>query len=147
MERFTNGVNKDTVLDFGFKQPGVREGESLFEIIKAYIERNSKTKYGIRDQVVVIYEITTTNDDGCEVKVPLPQRYLASNYRDSHLAKMVYQLLGRPIGKRFDVEDLVGITGVAEIRHNTSAEGDIYANVERIVSVNNLQDTFLSGSF
>ena len=140
-------TTNDTILDFGSKQPKIKAGERHFEITKVYVERNCKTKYGIRDRVVVIYDIATTDDLGNEITVPLTQRYLASDYAESHFAKTVYRLLGRAVGKRFDVKDLVGITGIAIISHNTTQAGDIFANIDCFVKVNQTEEMLLAGSF
>ena len=143
----TTTLEDDTILDFGSKQPKIKAGERHFEITKAYVERNCKTKYGVRDRVVVIYDITTTDDLGNEITVPLTQRYLASDYAESHFAKTVYRLLARPVGKRFDVQDLVGITGIAVVSHNTTQAGDIFANIDCFVKVDQTEEMLLAGSF
>ena len=126
---------RTTVLDFGGKQPAIPVGQHPFRIADAYVECNCTTKFGIRDRAVIVFEMTLADSIGNSVFIPLRQSYLASNYPESGFVRLVFQLTGTSVGRRFDVASLINITGQAQVEHKTNDVGDTYANVTQIVSV------------
>lgn len=55
-----------------------------------------------------------------------------SNHPGSRFDELVFSATGRHVGKVFDIADLIGITGIAEIIHYTRENGDVYEQVASI---------------
>ncbi len=122
----------NTVLTFDAITPSAPEGIAPFKITGAYLEKNIKTDWGLRDRAVIEFTLNIKNEEGSIEIVVINSRYLVSNYKKSAFYKFVLDALDRPIGKRFDLKDLIGVSGMAKIVHNTTEDGDTYANIGSI---------------
>lgn len=137
---------KDTFVDFNCHKPAVPEGSWPFEIVDAYIERNCDTKYGKRDRVVIVYglQIESEGDEPSKI-TELKQKYLVSNHSTSQFATLILALTGRAIGHGIELSNLIGIRGVAGITHNTSINGDTFANITELSDIVQVEQRLVSG--
>lgn len=116
----------DLTLDFRH-MPSVDAGEYRFSDSSVALQRNHPTRFGIRNQVALTFLLELPAGT-----LPLEQKYIASNSKDAQFNRIVTQMLGQPVGKTFDCRALVGRTGKLRVIHNTTAEGDTFANVEQV---------------
>ncbi|WDL99192.1 hypothetical protein [Alicyclobacillus sp. ALC3] len=120
------GDSSDMILDFTYKT-SMPAGDFLFSDTDVQIHRNQSTRYGIRHQVVVTFHVELPTGT-----LLVDRKFMASKSSVSQFYRFVVQMLGRAVGKTFDCCELAGMTGMLRIVHNTSDEGDTYANVEQV---------------
>ncbi|MHB1681196.1 MAG: hypothetical protein ACYCYO_00010 [Bacilli bacterium] len=121
-----SAADSDMVLDLRHV-PAVQPGVYKFSDTSVELNRNHATRVGIRDQVVVTFDVELPTGT-----LPLKQRYIASNYQSSLFNRLVVELVGHTVGKSFDCRELAARSGMLKVVHNTSADGDTFANVEHV---------------
>ncbi|MNG41906.1 hypothetical protein D3C84_1314110 [compost metagenome] len=46
--------------------------------------------------------------------------------------KLIFGVTGKPVGKRFDLDSLLGAEVMIQIKHNVTADGDTFDNVDSV---------------
>lgn len=127
-----NTTNNSTVFNFDAREAMIPKGSIPFNITGVEVERNCTTQYGIRDRAIVEYTFNVRDDNNILKPIVIKQRYLVSNHPGSRFDELVLSAIGRHVGKVFDIADLVGVTGIADITHYTRENGDVYEQVASI---------------
>ena len=82
-----------------------------------------ETRFGVRDQIVVKFDV-----NGTSVRKP----YNRSLHPKSALYELIFELVG-DVGKEFDVAELEGKPCRVTIVHRTTDSGDVWENVDRVM--------------
>lgn len=129
----SNEQQLGTVVTFEPKKALLPSAQFYSNTSNATIEWNVPTRYGLRNRLVLTYDIHKPNDSGKTEIIKLKQRYLLSKSPTSTFAKLYKELTGLPVGNSVDVSELVGKECFVKIAHNTNDAGDIFDNVEEVI--------------
>lgn len=114
------------IITRSLRQPKLEEGVHDAVIESVVTEDGVQTKFGIRDQIVVTFDI-----EGLSVK----RRYTKSLDSRSAFYAVVGELEG-DVPHRYDATDLEGRECRVTIVHRTTDAGDVWENVERVMKPN-----------
>jgi hypothetical protein len=95
------------------------------------VQANCPTAFGLKTKVAVTFEVEKPTSTGIEL-VPHKEYFLASKSPESKFGKMVFGVTERPVGNRFDLDSLLGVDIMIQFKHNVSADGDTYDNVDSV---------------
>ena len=106
----------------------VRQPKLAAGVYDAFIESvvpvdGVETRFGVRDQIVVTFEV-----DGISVR----KRYNRSLHPKSFLYELIFELAG-DVGKEFEATELEGKPCRVTIVHRTTDTGDVWENVDRVM--------------
>ena len=105
------------------RQPKLDEGvhDAIIEMVAA--EDGVKTLFGVRDQIVVTFDV-----EGVNVR----RRYNKSLHPSSALYAVVSELDG-DVPREYDAANLEGKECRVTIVHRTTDAGDVWENVDRVM--------------
>jgi hypothetical protein len=112
-----------TIISRSPRQPKLEEGVHNATIEAVEGEDGVQTPFGIRDQIVITFEV-----EGLNVK----RRYNKSLHPNSALYGFVSELVG-DVPREYDVANLEGKPCRVVIVHRTTEAGDVWENVERVM--------------
>jgi hypothetical protein len=92
-------------------------------IIAVAAEDGIQTQYGMRDRIIVTFDV-----DGVEVK----RRYNKSLFPSSALYGLISELVDG-VPDEFDVADMVDAQCRVMIVHRATDAGDVWENIERVM--------------
>lgn len=109
----------------------IGEGRYKFAVENLGIENQVQTKYGMKDKLVVEFNVSRVRD-GEEYSCKLKQKYNISSSTKSSFYQLYTDLTGRvPIGK-INLRNLLGIKGICEVKHIQMEDGNIFPKVVNI---------------
>ena len=124
-------MTASNILEFGPRKPKLDPIIYRAKIINYEVLVNCNTPYGVRSKVLVTFEVEKPTSTGTEL-VTIRESYLASNHPGSKFDKLVFGVTGHPVGKRFDLDSLLGAEVMVQIKHNVTADGDTFDNVDSV---------------
>ena len=89
-----------------------------------------ETKFGKKHKIRGVFQVEETGKDGKRLVVM--QRYTASVHEKSLLYKHVKGATGKPPGKKFDTESLIGVPCRIIVEHNESGD-KVFANITAVM--------------
>jgi hypothetical protein len=112
-----------TIVSRLVRQPKLDEGvhDAIIGMVEA--EDGVKTQFGVRDQIVVTFDV-----EGVNVR----RRYNKSLHPSSALYAVVSELDG-DVPREYDAANLVGKECRVTIVHRTTDAGDVWDNVDRVM--------------
>jgi hypothetical protein len=115
-----------TVISRRLRQPKLEEGvhDAVIETVAA--EDGVQTPFGVRDQIVVTFDV-----EGVNVK----RRYNKSLFPSSAFYGVVSELVG-DVPREYDAANLEGKQCRVLIAHRKTDVGDIWENVQRVMKSN-----------
>jgi hypothetical protein len=112
-----------TIIRRSVRQPKLDAG-AYDAVIESVVPVDGvETRFGVRDQIVVTFDV-----DGTSVK----KRYNKSLHPKSALYELIFEL-GGDVGKEFDVAELEGKQCRVTIIHRMTDTGDVWENVDRVM--------------
>ena len=124
-------MTASNILEFGPRKPKLDPIIYRAKLTNYDVLANCNTPYGVRNKVLITYEVEKPTPTGVET-VTIRQSYLVSNHPGSMFDKLVFGVTGQPVGKRFDLNSLLGAEVMIQIKHNVTADGDTYDNVDSV---------------
>ncbi|WP_242396682.1 hypothetical protein [Clostridium butyricum] len=110
----------------------VDEGRYDFVVRALDIERNVSTAYGVKDKLVIEFNIKRV-EDGEDVEYNLKQKYNISNDVTSRFFEVYKDLTGQEPSGKVNLRNLLNVKGKCEVKHILMQNG---RNFPRIVNIN-----------
>ncbi|OME28911.1 hypothetical protein BSK63_23665 [Paenibacillus odorifer] len=124
-------MTTSNILEFGARKPKLDPIIYRAKIANYEVLANCNTPYGVRSKVLVSFDVERPTETGFEA-VTIRQSYLVSNHPGSMFDKLVFGVTGQPVGKRFDLDSLLGAEVMIQIKHNVTADGNTFDNVDSV---------------
>lgn len=124
-------MTASNILEFGSRKPKLDPIIYHAKIANHEVLTNCNTPYGVRNKVLITFEVEKPTETGIEVVI-IRQSYLVSNHPGSMFDKLVFGVTGCPVGKRFDLNSLLGAEVMVQIKHHVTSDGDTYDNVDSV---------------
>jgi hypothetical protein len=113
-----------TTVSLHQRQPKIDEGVYDATITAVVAEDGIQTQYGMRDRIIVTFDV-----NGVEVT----RRYNKSLFPSSALYGLISELVSADVPDEFDVAALVDMPCHVIIAHRATDAGDVWENIERVM--------------
>ena len=112
----------------------LREAKIAGGLYKARIgkiaeEKAVETPYGIKDKLVVSFEV----ENGSQ-PIEIKKRYNYSIHENSSFAGLIKGVTGNLPGEKFDLDTLEGQRCQVVITHRTTDAGDVWENIQTVMA-------------
>ncbi len=116
-------MSSSTIVRRGQREARLREGIYNAEIESVEVEDGVTTPYGVRSRFKI-----TFNVNGVGVR----RIYNKSLHPSSALYALINELVGE-VPDEYDVADLEGMQCQVKIAYRTTASGDVWENIDRVM--------------
>jgi hypothetical protein len=116
-------IINSTLVSRQLRQPKLQEGVHDAIIESVVPADGVETRFGVRDQIVVAFDV-----DGTGVR----KRYNRSLHPKSSLYELIFELAG-DVGNEFDVAELEGKPCRVTVVHRMTDTGDVWENIDRVM--------------
>lgn len=121
-------MNDNNLFNFSLiREAEIPEGQYQYQIKDIQIEHNVLTNYGAKQKIGFFFDITI--DD---VKKEFSKSFYYSKYPESRFMKFMMIICKAYNKNKFNLQELIGTTGILTIKHGKDEQGNVYENITAI---------------